>query len=108
MFGVFCEKIEKKQRNEPWGRPPTALNATSVAQWAVRSAQASGDADKASTEIEAASGRIEADSIKIEGPSARLERPSMRFAGLFVSINSDFASGNRGNVKKKRYLRGLE
>ena len=32
----------------------------------------------------------------------------MRFAGLFVSINSDFASGNRGNVKKKRYLRGLE
>ena len=80
--GVSKKKI-KLQGNEPWGSPPTALNAmrvvqwaTLVAHWAVRSAQASGDADKAAVEIEAASDKIEADSIKTEGPSAKLERPS--------------------------------
>ena len=32
----------------------------------------------------------------------------MGLAGLFVSINRDFASEKRGDVKKKHYLRGLE
>ena len=59
-MGCFVKKSIKLQGNEPWGRPPTALNAmrvvhwaTLVAQWAMRTAQASGDADKASAEIEA-------------------------------------------------------
>jgi hypothetical protein len=58
-LGCFVKK-RKKQGNKPYGKNPIALNAmnviqrtTSVAQWAVRSAQASGNADKASAEIEA-------------------------------------------------------
>ena len=74
--GIGGVSRKKSQGNKPYEKNPISLNAMSVTQWAVRSAQASGGADKASAEIEAASGKIEADSIKTERPSAKLERPS--------------------------------
>ena len=79
MLGVFREKNEKSKGKSPGGAPHSPKRYESspvgygVAHWAVRSAQASGDADKASGRIEGPSAEIEADSKKIERTSDRVE-----------------------------------
>lgn len=66
--------------------PTSVLNVTSVAQWAVRTAQASGDSAQASGKIESASAEIESNSIKAEGLSFKTDRPFARLGGTFMGI----------------------